>query len=227
MNIKILIIFILLFIIFLLIYNLYFNLDETYSRKVFNFGELINNDIQLRYIPNFLTSEECDHLINISKDKLDRSRVITDKVDSYDNDRTSYSYYLKKQHDDIVKKIEEKASQYTDKSINTIEALQVVRYQDGQEFKAHYDWFHPPYRNKIQNQRQYTFFIYLNDVENEGETHFPNINQTFKPKKGHALFWENCSSLDVCFDKALHQGKPPKGGIKYGLNIWINFKPLT
>ena len=196
------------------------------KRVWFTFGELKNSDIQLRYIEDLLLPEECSHLINIAKDKLSRSKVVNTKDDHYDESRTSYSYYFDVAHDDIIKTIEKRISLLILKPLETIEALQVVRYEDGQEFKEHYDWFQDEYRDKINNQRQYTFFVYLNNVENGGETLFPKLNLSFKPKAGNALFWENCYSFNDCYDEALHQGKSPKGETKYGLNIWINYNNL-
>ena len=197
------------------------------KRIIFTFGDLKNDTIQLRYIPNLLTPEECNHLISVAKDGLKRSCVVNDtKANDYDDNRTSYSFYFDKGHDDVVKRIENTISSMLGVSTDNIEALQVVRYEDGQQFKEHYDWFYKPYRNKINNQRQYTFFVYLNDVHTGGETVFPKLNLSFSPKQGHALFWENCSSFYDCHDKSIHQGKPPIGETKYGLNIWINFNKI-
>ena len=66
----------------------------------------------------------------------------------------------------------------------------------------------------------------MNDVKNGGHTKFPLLNLSFKPKKGYALFWQNCSKPDICFQQNLHQGEPPINEIKYGLNIWVNFYPI-
>lgn len=188
---------------------------------------LINKSINLYYIPNFLTSNECDHIINLAQDKFVRSGVVTNAESSYSNNRTSYTYYLQKKHDNIIANIEKRVSLFVDKPEDCIESLQIVRYQAGQEFKEHHDWFQPDYRKRINNnQRQYTFFVYLNDVDDGGLTRFPKLNVSFKPEKGTALFWQNCLTHDICLQDNLHQGEPPKNSIKYGLNIWINFDKI-
>lgn len=79
----------------------------------------------------------------------------------------------------------------------------------------------------MKNQRQYTFFVYLNDVENGGETVFPKLNLSFKPQRGLSLFWENCKDLTTCDELNLHKGNSTINGIKYGLNIWVNFKSIN
>ena len=190
------------------------------SRKIFTFGELKHDGIQLRYIPDFISSGDCNHLISIARDGMNRSKVVDNgDNNTIDNNRTSYSFFLNKQHDGIVTKIENKVSEMLDVPVENIEALQVVRYQDGQLFNEHYDWFDKVYRNKINNQRQYTIFVYLNNVTSGGETQFPKLNLSFSPREGHALFWENCTSMDNCHDLSIHKGSPPKDEIKYGLNI--------
>lgn len=75
---------------------------------------------------------------------------------------------------------------------------------------------------KIRNQRQYTLFAYLNDVDEGGETSFPKVNQTFRPQRGAALFWRNAKDINTPYVDSLHSGDPPRGDtIKYGLNIWF------
>jgi prolyl 4-hydroxylase len=105
-----------------------------------------------------------------------------------------------------------------------LEGLQVVKYEPGDYFKPHHDWFQSDYADKIGNQRRYTFFVYLNDVPGGGgETDFPQLNRSFQPKKGDALFWRNCTELNECSELNLHQGKAPLNDVKYGLNIWVRF----
>jgi len=185
---------------------------------------LMDENISLFYIPNFLTSEECDHLIDISQDKFTRSGIVVEGRNDYGETRTSCTHYFAKSQDEIIRSIEKRVSLIVEKPIECIESLQIVKYEDGQEFKEHYDWFSKDYMETIHcNQRLYTFFVYLNDVENGGYTKFPKLNLAFKPKKGSALFWQNCIKHNQCFKNSLHQGAPPIGEIKYGLNVWVNF----
>jgi prolyl 4-hydroxylase len=123
-----------------------------------------------------------------------------------------------------VSGIERRAAQLVGADQSQVERLQTVRYLPGQQFEQHHDWFQPEYRDTIQNQREHTLFVYLNDVEGEGgETDFPLLNRSFKPRRGDALFWRNCTSTDHCHRESLHQGKAPVSDTKYGLNIWVRF----
>lgn len=230
MMLKYLVLILVILICLVVVYILHlhpFSKEPILFPQNFTFGTVIDDRIDLRYLKNFLTPDECHHLIEMSKDKLARSQVIDQDDNTVDKNRTSHSYYIPNGVDEIVRGIEEKISQMTFKTTAHLEGLQVVRYQPGDYFKEHVDWFHPPYRQKINNQRQYTFFVYLNDIEGAGgQTDFPHLKKEFYPKQGDALFWRNCDTLDSCYDLALHQGKAPESSVKIGLNAWIQFYPV-
>jgi len=194
------------------------------------FGQLIDERIDLRYIPDFLTTDQCNQLIERSKDKFTRSKVIEGADHKYVTDaRTSHSYSFTSAHeltDPTILSITQRVSELVQLTPAHVEGLQVVRYQPGDYFKPHHDWFKDDYSQSVNNQRQYTFFVYLNNVNGEGgETDFPELGRSFRPKQGDALFWRNCAHPSSCLKDSLHQGKPPVSDVKYGLNIWIRFYP--
>lgn len=67
--------------------------------------------------------------------------------------------------------------------VEAAEQIQVLRYEEGEQFLAHTDYFDPALcvgnagcQQMIWNgtrNRKLTFFLYLNDVEAGGETNFP------------------------------------------------------
>lgn len=67
-----------------------------------------------------------------------------------------------------------------------------------------------------------TVFLYLNDVEEGGGTHFDRLNITVTPKKGRALIWPSVLNRDpnVADWRTQHQALPVKAGVKYGANAW-------
>jgi prolyl 4-hydroxylase len=54
------------------------------------------------------------------------------------------------------------------------ESLQVLRYETGQKYDAHFDYFHDRNNLKRGGQRVATVLMYLTDVSKGGETVFPN-----------------------------------------------------
>ena len=75
-------------------------------------------------------------------------------------------------------------------------------------------------------QRVYTFFIYLNDVPEGGETNFPQLDLQFKPARGRAILWENLTKdKSIRHKLSEHGGMPVKEGVKWAINVWIREKP--
>ena len=72
----------------------------------------------------------------------------------------------------------------------TFEGLQVTQYQTGQHFLSHEDAFPVQLAQEETGfQRVATLLIYLNDVDQGGETCFDLLNVAVKPRKGGALLF--------------------------------------
>lgn len=71
-----------------------------------------------------------------------------------------------------------------------------------------------------------TFFLYLSDVEEGGETAFPLLNIDIKPKRGMGLLWPSVLDDEMHLvnrdDRTHHQAKPVIKGRKYAANAWIH-----
>ena len=62
--------------------------------------------------------------------------------------------------------------------------------------------------------RAFVFSIYLNDVEEGGETEFLHFSKRTKPKAGRIVIWPAGFPY-------LHRGNPPLSGEKYILTSWM------
>jgi hypothetical protein len=62
--------------------------------------------------------------------------------------------------------------------------------------------------------RAFVFSIYLNDVEEGGETEFLHFSKRVKPKTGRIVNWPAAFPY-------LHRGNPPLSGQKYILTSWM------
>mmetsp|Transcript_61464 Transcript_61464/g.194551 ORF Transcript_61464/g.194551 Transcript_61464/m.194551 type:complete len:376 (-) Transcript_61464:56-1183(-) len=199
---------------------------------------------------NFLTDEETDHLIALATPKMKRSTVV-DAVtgDSIlDNIRTSSGCFLRRQQDDIVWRIEDKVARLTMLPIENQEDIQVLQYEVGQKYDAHWDYFDDPVKHRAYlngGQRVATVLLYLNTPDDGGETVFPHSKwideDTQKQgeyskcgqrgvaahaKKGDALlFWS--MQPDGSEDRhSMHAGCPPTKGIKWTATKWIHAGPF-
>ncbi|KAJ0252218.1 prolyl 4-hydroxylase 8 [Hirschfeldia incana] len=124
---------------------------------------------------NFLTNEECDHLISLAKPNMAKSKV-ADVKNGRSKDsrvRTSSGAFLKIGHDETVKEIENKISDFTFIPVENGESLQVLHYEVGQKYEPHHDYFTDEFNVKRGGQRVATVLMYLSDVDEGGETVFP------------------------------------------------------
>ena len=180
-------------------------------------------------IHNFLSNSECDYLISLAEPRMNRSTVQSEKLVK-SKDRTSFTTNLERHENETIIAIERRAAQIANNApVENMEPLQIVRYQPGQFYKPHYDYFVHGAKGTEQalkrgGQRTVTFFVYLNDLpaeESGGGTVFPKLNIEIRPRKGMAVYFHNMKQDGTEDDKTLHGGQPPQRSSKYGANIWI------
>ncbi|KAH7447979.1 hypothetical protein KP509_01G130600 [Ceratopteris richardii] len=161
---------------------------------------------------NFLSPEECDYLIAIARPRLGKSTVVdvnTGKgVES--KVRTSTSMFLTsaERNYPMIEAIEKRISAYAMIPVENGELLQVLRYEPGQFYRPHHDYFADEFNVKRGGQRVATFLMYLAEGMQGGETFFPWVGEgtcscggeekrgtCIKPHKGDALlFWSQSGS---------------------------------
>ncbi len=110
------------------------------------------------------------------------------------------------------------------------EPVQGQRYDVGQEFKPHCDYFNPGGADwqkycAVAGQRTWTFMIYLNDVEAGGATRFKAIGKTFQPEAAKLLCWNNRRPDGRENPNTLHHGMKVRKGLKYVITKWYREKP--
>ncbi|KAF2460532.1 hypothetical protein BDY21DRAFT_335692 [Lineolata rhizophorae] len=118
----------------------------------------------------------------------------------------------------------------------------MVRYQPGQKFDLHHDWY--PTLQRLKDGRRFnriaSFFVYLEDDCAEGETYFPYIETgnlqripderkfhvhedggiAFPPIAGNAVFWVNLLANGTGDMRVMHAGLPVVEGLKTAMNLW-------
>jgi|TARA_R110000803_G_scaffold81139_1_gene147065 hypothetical protein len=78
-----------------------------------------------------------------------------------------------------------------------------------------YHVWHIEHGKGFENEpRAFVFSIYLNDVEEGGETEFLHFSKRVKPKTGRIVIWPSAFPY-------LHRGNPPLSGKKYILTSWM------
>lgn len=166
---------------------------------------------------NMLSEEECDELIRLSADGLKRSKIGTTREEN--EIRTSSSTFIDETENVVVARIEKRIEAVMNIPIAHGEGLQILRYTPGQQYKAHHDFFSA--KSNVTNNRISTLVMYLNDVEQGGETFFPHLNFSVAPRKGMAVYFEYFYNDPTLNDLTLHGGAPVEIGEKWVATQWM------
>ncbi|CAJ1409132.1 unnamed protein product [Effrenium voratum] len=105
------------------------------------------------------------------------------------------------------------------------EEMQFLRnYAIGEKYVEHHDMNNISDNDHACGPRIYTFFLYLSDVEEGGETNFPRLNISVKPRKGSALLWPSVLSHNPAVQDArtFHESRPVVRGLKIAANVWAH-----
>ncbi|KAK0620907.1 2OG-Fe(II) oxygenase family oxidoreductase [Immersiella caudata] len=211
--------------------------------------ELLSFDPLIIYINNFLKDDEVNYILEASEADFDQSWVydpVTLKSYIDRNYRTSTSATIPI-HDAVADCVSQRMKSFLGnvQHIHT-ESIQVVKYEVGERFRLHMDWFDKP-RNKSTEEsrpdRPYnrlgSIFAYLRDDCTGGETYFPEVRGVssdadgskftrtdtgmgllVKPKRGSAVFWNNLFPNGSGDPRVVHAGLPVSAGTKVGINLF-------
>ena len=198
---------------------------------------LVSHYPRIAYLPHFLTDEECDAIIHEASSRMVRSQVALFKDHAVGEKdvqevRTSMQTWLDPSRAG-VSKIRSRLEDLT--GVKEGELLQVLHYGIGQKYDAHNDFFDPKLYGAQASNRAITNFLYLNTVEEGGETWFPRANRgphppnyiscdrglRVRPVKGTLVAFYDMTS-DGMFDvHSLHGACPVKKGEKWGGTQWL------
>jgi prolyl 4-hydroxylase len=192
-------------------------------------AEVLNVEPFICCYYDFLTEAECDHLMKLATPRLEPSKVLEAPKEGaerqeYSRIRTSSGAWLTWQEDDIVSKLEGRIAAITGLPPENGENFHVLHYQHGQEYRPHYDWFLDDQPTmKRGGQRAVSVIMYLAEPEEGGETDFPKLNISIKPKKGMMLLFRNTKPSGERDYDTLHAGVPVKKGEKWIATKWLRY----
>ncbi|MCB2061826.1 MAG: 2OG-Fe(II) oxygenase [Novosphingobium sp.] len=180
-------------------------------------------------VSEFLSLEECEHLVEMIDNVARPSEVFEEVYQA--QYRTSYSGDVDP-NDSFVRMIERRLSDFLGINVAWGESVQGQRYEPGQEFKDHCDWFDTKsgyWREEKRRggQRSWTAMAYLNDVEEGGATEFPNLGVSIPPQRGTLIIWNNALPDGLPNPDTIHSGKPVVRGVKYIVTKWYRTRPWS
>jgi prolyl 4-hydroxylase len=188
----------------------------------------ISNDPTVYTIENFISDEDCDHLINISDGKIKQALVSGDKKGYVSTGRTGGNYWLMHNYDEITMKVANNISKILQIPLENAEAFQIIHYNETQEYRNHYDgWSFDNSEKSKRNmkhggQRMVTALCYLNEVEKGGGTKFTKLNKLVHSEKGKLLVFSNVyEGTNIKHKLSEHCGMPVIKGEKWAFNLWF------
>ncbi|KAL3915536.1 MAG: hypothetical protein SGARI_008161, partial [Bacillariaceae sp.] len=179
---------------------------------------------------NVATESECQEMIEMGAARgYERSQDVGEKkfdgtyAAKQQDTRTSHNTwcldecYKHTDHQTTIKRVEN----ITGIPDTNSEYWQFLQYEEGQFYAEHHDYI-PFHLERSQGVRILTVFLYLNDVEEGGGTHFSQLGITVQPKRGRVVIWPSVHDHDPNKKdpRTHHEALPVKKGIKYGANAW-------
>ncbi|KAL5120148.1 hypothetical protein ACEQ8H_001974 [Pleosporales sp. CAS-2024a] len=205
---------------------------------------MVSTEPLVIYIPSFITPSEIAHLQSISAGQF-RASYISDSTGQHRRTGTRTSQSTSVASDAVTWCIEQRALAFQgfDTPRASLEPLQLVRYEQAQEYKAHTDWFTSDAQlgPEFGGNRISSFFVYVSvsrDIAGGG-TRFPLLDVprderwcayvdcdaemedglVFRPVQGNAVFWRNMAGGRGDWRTA-HAGLVVQRGEKVGMNVW-------
>jgi prolyl 4-hydroxylase len=204
-----------------------------------------SNKLEIYEIVDFLTQEECTEVIKIINDSnlqssstINVADVKNYAVNEYRTSKTCHFYNTTP----FINEIESRICKTIGINNRNAELIQGQKYEIGQQFKIHTDYFDAGVLKNdpsIRGQRTWTFMIYLNDLvgaseaEEEAEqsaggyTSFPYAYIATKPKAGTAIIWNNLTNDKKENIYSSHCGMPILKGEKYILTQWFKDQEIN
>ncbi|KAL3774400.1 hypothetical protein HJC23_000585 [Cyclotella cryptica] len=198
---------------------------------------------------NFISHVEADHILMLTNRTHELHRSSTgdgNNPSERDNTRTSLNTWIYREETPIIDTIYRRVADVLqlDESLlryrqydehpeigtkgSIAEPLQMVHYDPGQEYTAHHDFGYNQMSHPNQPSRSINVLLYLNDVEQGGETSFPrwlNAETTggldVKPEKGKAVLFYMLLPDGNSDDLTQHAALPVIKGQKWMSNLWI------
>lgn len=179
-------------------------------------------------LDDVLSPEECDAVVALARTELQPSATLSPVTgeNQVRDHRTSQGAFLRNGDDPLLRRLNRRIAEIMNQPVEHGEALHVLHYQVGAEYKPHHDYFDPANTGfagtlKRGGQRVATLIVYLNDVDEAGDTVFPKIGLSIVPKKGSAVYFEYMNDAGQLDEASLHGGAPVVTGEKWVATKWV------
>lgn len=194
------------------------DLDATGDPKATPSPNIVAEEPYARLYRRVFSIAECSYLIGATETRFEPSMVYNKARELVrDTIRTSDGAAIHWLIEDpAIHAFNRRIAALTGTSFDQGEALQVLRYAPGQEYRPHFDFV-----DGAQNQRLWTALIYLNADYRGGETAFVRTGTEVRGNAGDVLVFKNALEDGSADPLAEHAGLPVTSGSKYLATRWV------
>lgn len=188
-------------------------------------AETMSEAPSISRFPGLFTDEECEYLARLAEPLLEPAETVEEYTGRTlrnpirTSDTAAFPWVGE---NPAVHALNRRIASASGTDVRQGETLQVLRYREGQEYKPHTDAV-----PGLENQRVMTMLVYLNDDFEGGETAFPELRITIRPKRGEGLLFRNVDPQGRPDPRLLHAGVPVRSGVKLLASRWIRERPYA
>ena len=181
-------------------------------------GQRLSTNPEVTQFKRMFTAAECSYLMEATQNQFEPSMV-------YDSDRRLVRDEIRTSdgatihwliEDPAIVALNRRIAAVSNSAYENGEALALLRYSPGQEYRPHFDFV-----NGATNRRIQTALIYLSDDYDGGETRFVRTGLTVKGGTGDLVLFRNEGADGGPNPLSEHAGLPVTKGQKYLATRWI------
>eukprot|EP00756_Hemistasia_phaeocysticola_P048733 Hpha_TRINITY_DN23138_c0_g1::TRINITY_DN23138_c0_g1_i1::g.29461::m.29461/K00472/P4HA; prolyl 4-hydroxylase len=182
---------------------------------------------RLVYVSNFSDDADCEAILIHARQSLERSSVVASSPrDAISSVRTSFGMFLNAHQmaEPRIDAMRRRVARIAQLPLENVEATQVLRYEPGQFYGPHPDFFDRGSEHLARGgQRVASALSWLNDVKGGGVTKFPKQpGLKVAPKKGDMILFFNTLADGTIDEFSEHQALPPEKGAEKWVQVhWI------
>jgi len=181
-------------------------------------GTLLTADPRVLHFTNLFSAAECKYLMEATGNAFEPSmvfdanrRLVRDQIRT--SDGATIHWLIE---DPAIVALNRRVAAISQSAYENGEALALLRYSPGQEYRPHFDFV-----SGATNRRLQTALIYLNDEYEGGETQFVRTGLKVKGGAGDVILFRNEGADGGPNPLSEHAGMPVTKGTKYLATRWI------
>ncbi|MFT5444326.1 MAG: prolyl 4-hydroxylase [Myxococcota bacterium] len=182
----------------------------------------------VREVPEFLSAEECDLIIQLSKPLLKTATIQTSSGVREHSGRKAKVAFVEQTRDKRIRKIRRRIAELAELPDENHSPLQAIRYQVGDHYVAHVDYVAGTVEKLgPEGDRLRSVLIYLNDDFDGGQTLFSKIGLAVQPERGKAIVFDSLDSDGRPKPLSRHAGLAVLKGEKWVVNVLFHERALS